>query len=238
MREASSRPVPTITLASAALLCTLAAWPLAARAQAPSLVTHCLVPSTATSARKWVASVRARVNDCRAAQAALLDRTTAPDAATLKALEITEKEKADELPSFPFGGSNWSLTAEAFLGLTRVTFGDSKAGTTDQFAALSGVGSGVKLRYSYVDANDDIHELLGMSGGLYFEPKVPVSAADGSSNTAQTLSAMLMLSTFQYFYVGAGWKFASNEPAYERGVALRNFMIVFGLGADGKSLTN
>jgi hypothetical protein len=236
MREGCCRRSSIMTLAGMVFLGTVAS-PLAAQAQ-PGLQ-DCLAPTPVTSGKKMVSAVQKRVNDCREARSTLLKSALAPTTeASLKGMELTEKQKADELPAFPLGGSNWSLTAAAFLGLTRVTFGDSKAGTTDQFAALSGIGSGVKLRYSYVDANDDIHELIGLSGGLYFEPKVPVSGPGGSSSTAQTLSAMLVLSTFQYFYVGAGWKFASNEPAYDRGLALRNFMIVFSLGADGKSLTN
>lgn len=217
------------------VLCwSFAAWPRTSQAQPSPTVASCLVPAGSGAT---VAEVQKRVSQCREAKVALVGSPLPSDTVTLKAIEITEKQQADDLPAFPIKGTNWSLTTDAFLGLVRTTFGDHRAGTTDQFAALSGVGSGVKLRYAYVDAKGNIRELVGLSGGLYFEPKVPVSESNGSSGTAQTLSTMLVLSTFQYFYLGAGWKFASNEPAYDRGAALRNFMLVFALGADGNSLT-
>lgn len=49
---------------------------------------------------------------------------------------------------------------------------------------------------------------------------------------------MLVFSTFEYLYLGVGWKLASTEPDFDRGLRARNFMLVFGLGADGKSFTD
>jgi hypothetical protein len=213
-------------------------------------ITNCLDTRTVSKkgARKTIKDVRDSSDSCRKARSALAPaRATASsvsseqpkiDAAASEALNASEAAKDSEVPAFTFGDSNWSLTVQAFLGLTRVAFGDKKAGTTDQFAPLSGVGSGVKLRYNYVTADEKVKELVGLSGGLYFEPKVPVGVSAGGESSAQTLSAMIVLSTFEYLYLGFGWKFASTEPAYDRGIALRNFMLVFGLGADGKSLTN
>jgi hypothetical protein len=213
-------------------------------------IANCLDKKAASTygARKTIKEVRDAVDSCRKARTSLARARAGAgavpsdqskiDAAASEALKASEKNKDNEIPAFIFGDSNWSLTVQAFLGLTRVTFGDKKAGTVDQFAPLSGVGSGVKLRYNYVTAGEQVRELIGLSGGLYFEPKVPVSVATGGESTAQTLSLMLVLSTFEYLYLGFGWKFASTEIAYDRGFALRNLMLVFGLGADGKSLTN
>ena len=48
---------------------------------------------------------------------------------------------------------------------------------------------------------------------------------------------MLMLSAFEYIYLGAGLRFASSERAFDRGFHTHNFMLVLGLGADGKTFT-
>jgi hypothetical protein len=204
-------------------------------------------PDPQKTGRKTMADLRAAAEACQKARAALMEKTavraiapsTEPqvEVAAAEAVKAREDLVDAELPAFPLGQSNWSLTLQAFLGLTRVTFGSRSSGTVDQFAPLSGVGTGLKIRYSYVDAKDKVRELAGLSAGLYYEPKVPVSGAAGS-DTAQTLSAMLTLSTFEYIYLGVGLKFASSEPAFDRGFHTHNFMLVFGLGADGKTLTN
>jgi hypothetical protein len=230
-----------------AVLLTLAATTAASSANAQSLedqIKGCLQVK-APAPHKGVKEVRdtaAKCADARAALAQKASKTIATDAedaqveaAAVKALGANEQSKTQELPSYSFGNSNWSVTVNALVGLMRVTFGDTKAGTADRFDPLTGLGSGVKFRYSYATADDKIQELIGLTLGLYFEPKLAVS---GSDSSAQTLSAMLVVSTFQYFQLGLGWKFASNEPAYDRGFAARNFMLVFGLGADGKSFTN
>jgi hypothetical protein len=158
--------------------------------------------------------------------------------AALIAVGAAEERLQRELPAVSLGASNWSVTMQAFVGLLRVTFADKKTGTTDQFQPLSGVGSGVKFRRMTIDADQKAMEIVGFSAGLYYEPKVSVKSAAGNSEerTAQTLSAMVVLSTFERLYLGVGWKIASSEPLFDGGLHRRNFMVVFGLGADGKSL--
>ena len=203
-------------------------------------------PGSPKPNRKTINELRFAGDACQKAHAALVELRAAPapssqpklDAVAVEALKARQDANSREVPAFMLGESSWSLTVQAFLGLTRVTFGNRTAGTTDQFAPLSGLGSGMKLRYNYVATDDKVRELVGLSWGLYFEPKVPVNAATGGDTTAQTLSAMLVLSTFEYLYLGFGLKFASTESAFDRGFAARNFMLVFGLGADGKSFTN
>jgi hypothetical protein len=121
----------------------------------------------------------------------------------------------------------------------RVSFGSHRDGTVDQFVPLSGIGAGVKLRYSTLvntETKPKAMEVVGISAGLYYEPHVALQGATSGNSSAQTLSTMLTLSTFHVLYVGLGWKFASSEPSYSHGDGARNLFLVFGVGADGKSL--
>jgi hypothetical protein len=214
-------------------------------------ISQCLaVAKTALqkTGRKTIGDLQASIDVCQKARATLTGRpalraaaaqTSQPEieGAAAEAMKAKEDAVANELPSFPINQSNsWSFTVQGFVGLTRVTFGKRSSGTVDQFAPLSGLGTGLKIRYSYVDAKDKVREFVGLSAGLYYEPKVPVSGATGGE-TAQTLSAIVMLSTFEYIYLGVGLKFASSESAFDRGFDTQNFMLVFGLGADGKTFT-
>lgn len=146
-------------------------------------------------------------------------------------LNQKERQVQAEEPYFPIG-KHGSLTYTVFAGLLRLNF-KSKTGTTDKFEPLAGLGSGLKFSYSGLDNANRRIELLGVGLGFYFEPKVKVS---GQDDTAQTMSAILVLSSLSKFYVGMVWKFASTEPGYSRTNGQENFGMVFGGGFDGSML--
>jgi len=143
---------------------------------------------------------------------------------------LRRKEIVDQLPLVPLGSSDLSLSVHAFVGLLRVHFGGEGEG--DRIQALSGVGTGGKLRWDGYASDGRRFEIVGLNVGLFFEPIA--SAAKGSVDGR--LSAVAVLSSYEHFYVGAGWTFASSEPGFRRGFERENLVLVIGLGADGKAL--
>lgn len=138
------------------------------------------------------------------------------------------------LPDNPITeNQSWSLTVPVFTGLIRVQLGNTKDGTADQFLPFTGVGSGVKLRHCWLDRKGQPIETLGISFFSYFEPAVKTTNPD---KTAQTVSLGILFTTVQYFGLGLGYKFVSNEPEYERWTS-NNIMFLLGIGVDGNTLT-
>jgi len=166
--------------------------------------------------------------------------TAAVDPAVTAAAGAQADKKEEELPVVPLGAGNWSLTMETYVGLLRVIFGSKAQGTVDKFATLSGAGAGIKFRYApVVKEKQQTVEVIGLSLGLYYEPDLKTASTTnpGTTDSAQAISLMLMASTFHHVYAGVGWKFASSEPGYEHGLGVgANWMFVFGVGFDGKSL--
>ncbi len=147
------------------------------------------------------------------------------------------KERLEETaPDIPIS-EHWSITVPVYTGLVRVQFA-TEDGQTDQFSAFSGVGTGIKFRRQALTGDNRTIEVLGLGLGLYFEPNVAVSQSDDESedaDAAQTLSALFSVSFVEHFSLGFGWKFASNEPNFER-FADDSLFLVIGLGVDGKTL--
>lgn len=146
-----------------------------------------------------------------------------------------ELEKIQEsLPDTPINSDqSWSLTVPLFTSLIRVQLGNSEDGTADQFLPFTGVGSGLKFRYSRLNRKGEPMEIFGASLFTYFEPAVKTNNPD---QTAQTLSLGFLFTTVQYFGLGIGYKIVSNEPAYDRSDS-SNVMILLGIGVDGNTLT-
>jgi hypothetical protein len=217
---------------------------LSGPAHAADDVGDCLQPLTFGMHMR---DIRGQIDACRRAEAAILNAKASPGAGvtgaaappvlSLNALAAAEKAKDAQMPASCIHGSDDCLTIGAFFGLLRVAFGNKKEGTTETLAPLSGLGIGFKLRRVYVSSDQTTHELLGVNLGLYYEPKVAVVGTPGGVvDSAQTLSATLILSAFENLYVGGGWKFASSEPSYNHGFKESNVVLVLGIGTDGASL--
>jgi hypothetical protein len=147
--------------------------------------------------------------------------------------ELADRKK--ELPLVPLGRSSLSLSLQAFVGLMRISFGKTSEGKSDEIHFLSGVGTGVKLRWDGYDHDNRRFEIIGANLGVFLEPTT--SGMDQSGGSLRgSVSALLVLSTYEHLYVGAGMRFASTENGYVRGFNQENFLMVLGFGADGKSL--
>lgn len=169
------------------------------------------------------------------------DENAAVDELELKATADKEVARQDlearrlELPTVPIGDSDLSVSLQAFVGLVRVTFGKTGQGQPDEIRLLSGLGTGVKLRWDGYDSNGHRFEKLGGNVGVFYEP-TGASSDQSKDPLRGSLAALLVLSTFEHVYLGGGWRFASTEAGFERGLSQPNFILVLGLGADGRAL--
>ncbi len=159
--------------------------------------------------------------------------STATSATESQAINTAIQTLGSQIPAWCLSeSSNWCFTPGVFVGLTRVNFQSGG----DSFQALSGAGSGLKFRRMYLASDGTPHELIGVSLGLFYEPQSSTVGATGSTTNVQTLSTIVTLSTFENFYLGFGYRLASEATTFQRW-ASHNGFLVFGVGADANSLS-
>jgi hypothetical protein len=184
------------------------------------------ISARCADAERIAARVRERVHVLRWSTPVNLDEQRALELVDEAALSTglyaaaEHRRLESELPDIPFGRSNFALTLQVFGGLFRLQ--SPSVGPT--FSALTGIGGGLKLRYDYVHANTR-REAVGLNLGLFVEK--------GASDQ-YTLSTVVLISTFSYFYGGLGIRLVGTEHIGDTAAA--RLFFVLGIGVDGKSL--
>jgi hypothetical protein len=146
-------------------------------------------------------------------------------------LEREYAARASEIPTLPLGRTAWALTMQIFS--TALKYQPEPPGAQSKLSLFSGAGAGLKLRYDFVSGNVR-HELFGVDVALVINITSVARPGSTDTDTVYSLAPALMLSTFEYFYFGAGVRVASTSEHADLGGRLLLFV---GLGLDGKTLT-